>query len=59
LLRGMALCCWQFHHRKKCLDSGALGEVSYCELHYDRFVPGIKDRWRSSTALTPEATTRF
>jgi scyllo-inositol 2-dehydrogenase (NADP+) len=31
---------------RKCLNSGALGEVSYCELHYDRFVPGIKDRWR-------------
>ena len=31
---------------KKCLDSGALGEVSYCGLHYDRFVPGVKDRWR-------------
>jgi scyllo-inositol 2-dehydrogenase (NADP+) len=31
---------------KKCLDAGTLGEVSYCELHYDRFVPVIKDRWR-------------
>jgi hypothetical protein len=34
------------HAKQASISLSALGEVSYCELDYNRFVPGVKDRWR-------------
>ena len=31
---------------KKVVDDGSLGEISYAEFRYDRFVPGVQKRWR-------------
>ena len=33
---------------QKLLADNALGEISYAELHYDRFVPLVKKRWREN-----------
>ena len=34
------------HAKQASISLPALGEVSYCELDYNRFVPGVMDRWR-------------
>jgi len=38
---------------RELLDEGAVGELRYCEIHYDRFRPALKVDWRET--VTPGA----
>ncbi|SON55272.1 putative oxidoreductase YvaA [Hartmannibacter diazotrophicus] len=42
---------------RQLLDEGAIGEVRYCEIHYDRFRPELKAGWRET--LIPGAGTLY
>lgn len=44
-----------FHNRRwdsdfltvrQCIESGVLGEVNTCEIHFDRYRPEVRNRWR-------------